>query len=394
MANTLSAFNPIFYAQETLIALTKALGMGNRVYRGYDDAQTNREKGDTITIRVPGSFVAQDAPSAAQDVTTSKIDMKLDQYKEVKIAVTDKELAYTSAQIIEEHINPMAYALADQIDSAICGLVDDVPYISDWSGTAAVSDITAVRAALFNRKVNLTDPSKLHFMVSGDIEGELLANSTFNTNNGSGAAGVAVQQTGMLGNKFGFNFFANQNAPSRTSATVADLAGAVNNGAGYAAGTTTMAIDGISASAGLAKGDVISVTGHTQKYVLTAAPTIDGTGAGSITFFGSPFVAGGGLEAAVVDNQVVTITLAGGSGATKSNSIAFHQGAFAAGFAKLPDFYDGEGVRVFSVLDPVTRLSVRARSWVDGNNSKYIIALDTLYGIKTLDGNKAHRVRR
>ena len=58
MGNTLSAFNPIFYAQEGLIALHKRLGMAGRVFRGYDDAQTAREKGDTITIKVPSSFVA------------------------------------------------------------------------------------------------------------------------------------------------------------------------------------------------------------------------------------------------------------------------------------------------------------------------------------------------
>lgn len=395
MANTLSAaHNPIFYAQEGLIALTKRLGMAARVYRGYDDVATSREKGETISIKVPSSFVAQDAPSTAQDLGTSKIDISLNQWKEVKFALTDKELSYTSQQIIAEHINPAAYALADKIDQVLCGLAVDVPWYSDWSAPAAVTDITSgFRKGMFARQVDFSNPEKLHCMVSGTIEGELLGLSAFSQNQGAGDQGVATQLSGHIGRRFGFNFFANQNTPSYTSATVADLAGAVNNGAGYAAGIKSIAVDGLTASAALKQGDIVVITGHTQQYVLTADVTLDGTGAGTLAIFGSPFVQGGGLESAVVDNQVVTIVLQGGSGATKEHSLAFHEGFAALAMAKLPDFYDGNGVRVFSVLDPVTRIGLRARTWVDGNNSKYFVALDCLFGVKTLDGNKAWRMR-
>jgi hypothetical protein len=39
----------------------------------------------------------------------------------------------------------------------------------------------------------------------------------------------------------------------------------------------------------------------------------------------------------------------------------------------------------------VTGLSVRARRFYDGNNSKLFMALDVLYGVKTLDPNLAVR---
>jgi hypothetical protein len=394
MGNTLSAYNPIFYAQEGLTALMKRLGMAGRVYRGLDDSKTSREKGDTITMRVPGAFEAQDAPSVAQDITAGKVDFKLDQHKEVKIKLTDKELAYTSKQIIDEHINPMAYSLADKIDRSLAALVDDVPWYGDWSAPAAVVDITTgFRSSMFDRNVPFDNPEKLHAMLSGTIEGELMSLAAFTQHQGAGDAGVAAQLRGHLGTRYGFNFFANQNAPARTSATVADLAGAINNVAGYAKAVTTINVDGVTADAQFRKGDIVKITGHTQQYTVDEDSLFDGTGAGTLKIKGSPFVALGGLEAAVVNDQVVTIVLAGGSGATKTNSIAFHEQAFALGFAKLPDFYDGEGVRVFSILDPVTKLSLRARTWADGNNSCYYVALDTLFGVKTIDGNKAHRMR-
>lgn len=396
MANVLSVYDPIFYAQEALIALEKALGLAGRVFRGYDDEQTARERGSVISIRVPGSFTAQNAPSSAQDINASSVSVTLDQWKEVKFALTDKELSYTSQRIVDEHIRPAAYALADNIDLALAALVDDVPWSVDFTSPAAVADITSARRILFDNKVSLADEALMHFMVSGVIEKELLDLQAFAQFQGAGQAGADTQMRGYLGKRYGLNFFANQNTPSRTSQTIADAIGAINNGAGYAAGIKTVSIKNITISLtpALKKGDIMVVTGHTQQYVVTADANSDGSGIATVSFYGSPNVQGGGLEAAVVDSQVVTFTPAGGSGATKVNSIAFHRNAFALAMAKLPDFMDGQGVRVFSTpVDPASGLAVRARTWADPNNSKFLVALDVLYGVKTLDGNKAVRAR-
>jgi len=394
MPNTLSVYDPLFYAQEALIALEKSLGMAARVFRGYDDDQSGRERGSVISIRVPGAFSAQNAPSTAQDITAAETQITLDQWKEVKFSLTDKELAYTNQRIIDEHIRPAAYALADNIDQALAALYKGVPWYTDLTSPAALADITKVRQLMFDNKVTLADEAKLHFMTSGLIEKELLDLSAFTQHQGAGDQGVASQMRGYLGKRFGFNFFANQNTPTATSASVADAVGAVNNGPGYAAGIKTININGVTASATFKAGDIVVITGHVQQYVLTADPTIDGTGAGSISIYGSPNVQGGGLEAAVTNGQVVTFVLSGGSGASKVQNLAFHENAFALAMAKLPDFMDGQGVKVFSTpVDPASRLSVRARTWADPNNSKFFVALDVLYGVKTLDGNKAVRAR-
>lgn len=393
MANVLSAYNPTFFAQEGLVALHKALGMAGRVYRGHDDSQNSREYGDTITMRVPGSFVAQDAPSAAQDVNASSISMQLNIWKEVKFSLTDKELAFSQQRIINEHVVPAAYALADKIDQMVVAQWANVPYQTAWTNTATVADITTgFRAKMFGNKVDFSNPAKLHCMLDGTIEGELLALQAFAQAQGSGQAGVETQLRGHIGQRYGFNFFANQNAPTITSPTIADVTGA--NVGGSAIGATTMNVSGLSIAAALKAGDIMAVTGHTQQYTLAADATADGAGAATVTFYGSPFVQGGGLEAAVLAAAVVTFTLTAGSGGTKNLSLAFHEGAFALGVAKLPDFMDGQGIRVSSILDEDTNLSLRARTWADGNNSKFYVSLDILCGIKTLDGNKACRIVR
>ena len=84
MANTLGVYDPIFYAQEALIHLENALGLANRVHRGYDEERKSFGKGQTISIRKPSTFTVEDAPSTAQDLDTEYVDITLNNWKEVK----------------------------------------------------------------------------------------------------------------------------------------------------------------------------------------------------------------------------------------------------------------------------------------------------------------------
>lgn len=382
MANTLAAYDPIFYAQEGLIQLEKALGMAGRVHRGYD--KNPQEKGSTITISGPSTFTAQDAPSVAQDLAPTSVSITLDQWKEVKFALSDKELSFTKEKIITDHIRPAAYALADKVDQVLCALYKEIPWCADWSGPAAVSDVTNAQRILFDNRVPMDDESKLHFMVSGLIRSELLNLPAFSQNQGAGDAGVMTQMRGQIGQRFGFNFFANQNTPSHTSGVAADYTGAVNNGAGYAAGVKTMAVDGVTNAGTFKTGDPFVITGHTQQYVLTADATADGSGQLSAISF-EP-----GLESAVVDNQVVTFNL---GGSAKPQCLAFHSHFAALACAPLSELGNQLGAKIATITDPISGLSIRSRLFYDGDNSKVKVALDLLFGVKVLNRNLALRYR-
>jgi hypothetical protein len=52
MANVLSPYNPTFYAAEALILVQNALGMANRVYRGYEAERAGYGLGETILVPV------------------------------------------------------------------------------------------------------------------------------------------------------------------------------------------------------------------------------------------------------------------------------------------------------------------------------------------------------
>ena len=76
MANVLSNYDPIFYANEALIQLRKNLGLAARVHRGYDP--TPQQRGSTINIPRPTSFTATEVNpttgGTTQDIDAGNVD--------------------------------------------------------------------------------------------------------------------------------------------------------------------------------------------------------------------------------------------------------------------------------------------------------------------------------
>lgn len=385
MPNTLGYYDPLFYAQEALIQLEKALGLAGRVYRGYD--KEPNQLGGTIAIKTPSVFAATDVNTSTggttQNVTTESTSITLSNWKEVKFGLTDKELSFTGEQIISDHIRPAAYALADSIDQSLAALYLDIPWVKTLTSTVAVSDILTVRNQQFDLRVPLADEGNMHFMIDGKAEADLLANAAFAQFQGAGAYGIEAQLRGFLGRRYGYEFFANQNTPSHTTGTGgADMAGVAS---AALIGAKTMDISGLTSGATIEKGDTFTIAGHTQHYVVTADITATGGTATGIAF--EP-----GLEAATAGTEVATIEI-GTTAATKNQCLAFHRNAFALAMAPLSDMGNMLGAKIATVTDPVSGLSLRSRLFYDGEKSTVKVALDALWGVKTLNRNMAVRAR-
>lgn len=375
MPNVLGAYDPIFYAQEALLLLEKSLGMASRIHRGFD--RTPQQRGSVITIRKPSTFVVQSAPGTDQSVQTEQVSVVLDQWKEVKFALSDKELTYTGEQIINEHIRPAAYALADYIDQALFGLYKDIPW---FCGAAAatpneVADITAARKMLFNNKVPLNDPTALHLVVDGAAEAEFLALQAFSQYQGAGDDGARTQFTGSLGRKFGFEISANQNVPTHTKGTASTTACTLTGNHDRFATSISIAAGTLTGT--LVPGDTLVIAGNTQRYAVTNLNTASGNAMTSVNIT-PPLVQD------YTGTSVVTLTLQDGV-----RNLAFHRNAFALAVAPLSDLGDGIGARIATVQDPLTGLALRARLWYAGDTSSVKVALDILFGLKTLDPNLA-----
>lgn len=380
MANTLGNYNPLFYAQEALIQLENQLGMASRVHRGYEDERTAFGKGDTISIRKPSTFTVNDAPATAEDLAPESLSVTLDQWKEVKFKLSDKEMAYTQQRIIEEHISPAMYAVSDHVDSALCGLYDQVGNGVAYGGISALTDIGAVRKGMRDNKVPFD--GRLHLMVDSTVENDFITDSAFAQHSGAGNAGVDTQTSGTLGRKLGYEIFANQNVKAHTGGTATDLDLAVNGA--HAKGVTSLAVDTGTGSQTFKAGDTFSITGDSQKYSITADVAL-ASGAGTLSI--SP-----ALQVAVTGGEVVT---ADATADFSGVNLAFHRNAFALALAPLPDTLPNSlGAQVATVSDPRTGLAIRSRMYYVGNSSEVHVAFDVLYGIKCLDPNLAYRLNR
>lgn len=398
MSNVLGNYNPEFFANEALIQLFKQLGMAGRVYRGAEAERNGagNSKGDTINLRRPSHFTAQThvpgTGTSSQDVVGQNVAITLDNHQEVKFALTDRELAYTSEQIISDHISPAAFALADKIDTDLYALQSKIGPKSTLTGSVSSSFITAPRKVLRNNEAPTND---LHYMIDTGLEAAFLDLDIFSAANiaGQGNNEQALMR-GTLGARFGVEVFASQNADvdqaaltstATASAGTGDVAGAVVGDT--AANVSTMSVDGFTLVETVEAGDTFTIAGDPTVYILTAGTTW-AAGAGTITFYPA-------LRKNTADNAVVTFDLLSATQEAENYvNLMFHRNAIALAFAPLPMTGDGQGARIATVTDPVSGLSVRARMYYDGDTATNMVALDALYGLQVLDGQLGVRAIR
>ncbi len=399
--NVLGNYNPEFYAQEALIQLFKALGMAGRVHRGAEDERNGMGHmlGDTINLKRPTKFRAEEhvvgVGSSTQDVVGENVAIKLDNHQEVKYKLTDRELAYTSEKIITDHIRPAAYALADKIDQDLHKLGEKVGPKSFLKGNASSTFITGPRKTMSVNEVPM-DPGMLHYLIDSGMEAAFLDLNIFHEAQITGQGGnEAALLHGTLGQRFGVEVFASQNADvdvsaiasSATASAGGDRIGAIANAAGYLANINTIGVDGLTAGEGVEIGDTFTIAGDPTVYTLTADVAF-GAGAGNLTFYPA-------LRRNAADNAVVTFSqLNAIEEAGHIRNLMFHRNAFALAFAPLPMTGDGRGAEMATVTDVDTGLSLRARMWYDGTTGSNFIALDALYGTQVLDPMLASQVLR
>jgi hypothetical protein len=82
-----------------------------------------------------GPQIAGIAISDSTPVLQPAVQIALTYWCEVKLALTDKELTFTTEKIIADHIRPAAYTLTDDFDQKLCTLYKQIiisPRSADW----------------------------------------------------------------------------------------------------------------------------------------------------------------------------------------------------------------------------------------------------------------------
>ena len=163
MANTL--ITPSVIARAGLATLVNNLVFANLVWRDFDSDFVGKV-GDTITIRKPATFVAQDFVRASgitiQNATEGSVAVTLDKFKDVSFAVTSEELTLKIDDFQNRLLAPAMQAIVEAVDADIAETLVDAAEGAGGGGTvtmtSAASDVLAKsREVLTRNKLPLTD---------------------------------------------------------------------------------------------------------------------------------------------------------------------------------------------------------------------------------------------
>lgn len=373
MANTnMDALYPEFWAAAFDELNMGEYGMQNRVSRKYEAALG--QKGDTVNVPVSIDFGDADdwTPGdsiTATNMTQTTVAVKLDKSKKKTINLTGKELSLTPYDLIDSYGTGMAKSLISTVNKELYKTALGSTYFVDARAGISEDFIADAATKLSNNEISMM--SRI-FEGSPDILGACMKLDAFQHVDTTGSNDV--MRDGKIARRFGFDFYQN-NAFAKY--TPADLAGAVNNASGYAAGATTMTVDGFNDDANpIRVGDVfVMAADSTSTPHTVTAVTYTSSDTTSITF--SP-----GLVESEADDAVINFV------ATQSALCYVPSGIALAArpYAVLPD---QAGVR--SSVVTMNGLPIRISVWHDGNLGVKV-QYDVLFGTKLIDAKRVVRI--
>lgn len=301
VSNSVSAYIPQEWAQESLAILEENMVAANLVHRDFEDVIANF--GDTVNTRRPGTFTAlrktDDDDVTDQAATATNVQVVLDQLFHVTFVIKDGQQSKSFKNLVEEFLAPAMLAHAQAIDRVVLGQYPRIIAAGNVAGHlgTAITAKSMVDTQLIMNK-NKAFESGRNLILNPQSHADALGVDLFVQAQQSWDQGTAVKEA-WIGRKFGMNTYMCQNMGYYSTGNTL-VTGAVNLAAGYAAGTTTMIVDGLSAAIG--NNSWFTVAGDdTPQNVVS---TVGGATPTSITFLP-------GLKHAVVDNAVVSLIATG-----------------------------------------------------------------------------------
>lgn len=293
--NSVDVFNPALWAYEGLLQLQNNMVAANQVYTDFNQQLANF--GDTVNAQRPNDFYAKRKGAnddiTIQDASASNVAVVLNHLVHQSFIIRDAERAKSFKDLVTTFITPAARAMAQYVDQVVLGQV--YQFLPNMSGTL---NATPTRGGLVDVRTKMNTlqvpQDGRSMLLSAASEGDLLKIDDFTNAQVIGDNGTALRNA-SLGRKYGFDTLMDQNVPSiGTGNTI--VTGAVNNAAGYAAGTTSLTVDGLSAA--ITAGTFLTIGGDDRPRRIVST-----TGGATPT----AMVITPALDAAVADNAVITL---------------------------------------------------------------------------------------
>lgn len=377
MSNTITNLLPKILAKG-LLALRERASLPRIVNSDYSaDAA---KKGQTIDIPIPSESAAYDispstAPASATDASPTLVQISLSNWKGASFALTDKEMVEIDKN---EHFMPiqMSEAVRSLANAVNSNVLSNYTGVYGWNGTASTTPFAStVAGATDSRKVlnkQRAPRDSRRGVLDFDAEANALALSQFSDAEKVGSNGVKIE--GEIGRKFGVDWYADDDVKTHTTGSLGAL-GAVM-GSTTAAGATTIDIDAASTAGNMLIGDVFTIAGQTQTYVVGATVSAITSGGKAVTIQPA-------LESIATAAAALTV-----KGSHVAN-LVFHRDAFGLAMRPL-EGTSATGARMVSMTDPQTGLTMRLELTRQNKQDKW--ELDVLWGSKLVRAALATRL--
>ena len=369
-ANDNDALAPELWAQESLLQLEENMVAANLVYRDFEDSI--QKEGDTVNAHLPGSFEMKRKTNLGtivnQDAVTTNVPIVLNQHIYASFIIGDDEQSKSFKDLVNLHLGPAVRAIASGIDQIVLGQAYQfLGYAAGNLGTTPDNTDILRLGKLFDE--NKVPPEGRNLIITPSQKEDFLALELFVSAEKVGDDGTALREA-SLGRKLGFNTYMCQNAPSIAAGNTA-VTGAINLSAGYAAGATSITVDGLSAA--VTAGSWFTVAGDmTPQMILTST---GGTVPTALTF--TP-----GLRNAVVNDAVVTIytpgaiNLTAGYAANNITPLAVDGFSVAPRSGQMISLGNDATADIYSAINTPTTTAIDIERPLDA-----IAANDTVVGI-------------
>lgn len=370
---------PSIIAREALMLLESNMVAGMLMDRSYETEFRGTEKvGDTITIRRrdTGSTVEYNGSTVtAQTLTETGITLTLEKHFDYTIAVSTSDMTLDLQSFSDQILAPAMISIAEKVDQYALTKLKDLPNVAGPSELAVGALPASIGdMALIRRKLNeLKVPTRGRIqIVSPEYEAALLSVDSFVEADKSGT--TAALREASIGRLLGIDTYMDQNVDSTTHTTGAggdDSAGGTVNG-NHSAGATSIALLSMGNDATFTAGDILLIAGY-GGVVVAANATMDASGNGTVTIV-EP------LRDDVATTTVVTIH-------TTDDTWEMHGAVFvprAFAFASVPLELPNGAAMADRISD--RGLSLRVVYDYDRNLKSDVISIDTLVGVRMVDG--------
>jgi hypothetical protein len=377
MANTLDNIMPKILARGLLTLREQAI-MPRLVNGDYSTEAA--EKGDTIDVPIPTANSASDVTpgpvySSATNTTPGKVQVTLNNWKKSNFHLSDKDMTEINKNRhflpmqMQEAIRALANAVNEDIHAEYQGIYGYTGTAGTTPFASTVTDATNARKVLHQQRAPRTERRGV---LDFDAEANALALAPFSDADKIGSNQVRIE--GEIGRKYGIDWYADDAVTSHTTPTTSS---ALVVGSAVAAGASSIDITGGN-NVTLNKGDIFTIAGDTQTYVLNASVAVVSTGNTAASI--SPVLA------AAASSEAITLK------ASHVVNLAFHRDAFA--FANRPLVASTQdmslGSRIMSMTDPQTGITLRLE--VSRQYKQVQWEFDILWGAKLVRPELATRI--